>query len=41
MTFKQIFELHPKPTDLDHHEVLLRCIEECLDCSASCTIRRT
>src|SRR3954463_7250678 len=35
MTFKQIFALHPKPTDLDH-EVLLRCIEECLDCSASC-----
>ena len=36
MTFKQIFALHPKPTDLDH-EVLLRCIEECLDCNASCT----
>jgi hypothetical protein len=36
MTFKQIFALHPKPTDLDH-EILLRCIEECLDCSTSRT----
>jgi hypothetical protein len=36
MTFKEIFALHPKPTNVDH-EVLLRCIEECLDCSASCT----
>jgi hypothetical protein len=36
MTFEEIFALHPKPTDLDQ-EVLLRCIEECLDCSASCT----
>jgi hypothetical protein len=36
MTFKQVFALHPQPTNIDH-EVLLRCIEECLDCSASCT----
>jgi hypothetical protein len=36
MTFREIFALHPRPTQLDH-EVLLRCIGECLDCSASCT----
>jgi hypothetical protein len=36
MTFKQVFALHPRPTNIDH-EVLLRCIQECLDCSASCT----
>jgi hypothetical protein len=36
MTFKQIFALDPKPTDLNH-EVLLRCSEGCLDCNASCT----
>jgi hypothetical protein len=36
MTFREVFALHPRPTDLDH-EILLRCVEECLDCAASCT----
>ena len=36
MTFQEIIKLHPHPSGLDR-EVLLRCIEECLDCSASCT----
>jgi len=27
---------HPQPTSVDHN-ALLRCIEECLDCAASCT----
>jgi hypothetical protein len=36
MTFQEIFALHPRPTELDH-VILLRCIEECLDCAASCT----
>ena len=36
MTFEEIFGLHPQPTELDH-QVLLRCVEECLDCGASCT----
>ena len=36
MTVQEIIELHPHPSDLDR-DVLLRCIEECLDCAASCT----
>jgi uncharacterized membrane protein len=36
MTFEEIVKLHPKPTGVDRG-VLLRCIEECLDCGASCT----
>ena len=36
MSFREVFELHPHPTAVDH-EVLLRCIGECLDCAASCT----
>jgi Domain of Unknown Function (DUF326) len=36
LTFQEIFALHPRPTDLDH-KVVLRCIEECLDCAVSCT----
>ena len=36
MTFQRVFESHPQPTGLDH-DVLLRCIAECLDCGASCT----
>jgi hypothetical protein len=27
---------HPRPTALDR-ELLLRCIEECIDCAATCT----
>src|SRR5262249_59736843 len=36
MTFQEIVELHPQPTGVDRG-ALLRCIEECLDCGASCT----
>jgi hypothetical protein len=36
MTFHAIFDLHPKPSSLDR-KTLVRCIEECLDCGASCT----
>lgn len=36
MTFQEIIELHPRPTGVDRG-VLERCIEECLDCRASCT----
>jgi hypothetical protein len=35
MTYQQIIELHPHPGDLDRG-ALLRCVEECLDCFASC-----
>jgi hypothetical protein len=35
MRFEQIVELHPQPTELDR-EVLLRLINECLDCGESC-----
>jgi hypothetical protein len=36
MTFQQIIRVHPSPTDVNR-DALLRCIEECLDCGASCT----
>jgi len=36
MTFQGIVELHPQPTGVDRG-ALLRCIEDCLDCGASCT----
>jgi hypothetical protein len=36
MTVEEILETHPQPTTVDH-SALLRCIEECLDCAASCT----
>jgi hypothetical protein len=36
MTVQEIIDLHPHPSDLDR-DLLLRCIEECLDCAASCT----
>jgi hypothetical protein len=36
VTFQEIINLHPHPTELDR-DLLLRCIEECLDCAASCT----
>ena len=35
MTFKEIVKLHPHPTEVDR-DTLLRCIQECLDCGASC-----
>ena len=34
--FPEIFKLHPHPTTLDR-DLVLRCIQECLDCLASCT----
>jgi hypothetical protein len=36
MPFQEIIDLHPHPSDVDR-DVLVRCIEECLDCAASCT----
>jgi hypothetical protein len=36
MTYQEIIALHPHPSDLDR-EAALRCIDECLDCAASCT----
>jgi uncharacterized membrane protein len=36
MTFHEVFELHPQPAALDRNAAL-RCIDECLDCAASCT----
>ncbi len=36
MTVQDVIKTHPKPTSVDHN-ALLRCIEECLDCTASCT----
>jgi hypothetical protein len=36
MTFQEIVKLHPRPISLDI-DARLRCITECLDCSASCT----
>jgi hypothetical protein len=36
MTFQEIIKLHPQPTSLDL-DTLLRCVEECFDCAASCT----
>lgn len=36
MTFQDVIKAHPQPTSVDR-DALLRCIEECLDCGASCT----
>lgn len=36
MTFREIINLHPHPSELDR-DALLRCVEECVDCAASCT----
>jgi hypothetical protein len=36
MTVREMIEHHPQPPSLDL-DVLLRCIEECLDCAATCT----
>jgi hypothetical protein len=36
VTFHEIVKLHPRPSEVDR-ETLLRCIDECLDCAASCT----
>lgn len=36
MTIREMLDAHPKSTALDREE-LLRCIEECFDCAATCT----
>jgi hypothetical protein len=36
VTFQEIIELHPQPTNLDR-DALLRCVEACVECAASCT----
>jgi hypothetical protein len=36
MTVREIIDKHPKPTNLDR-DVLVRCIEDCFDCVATCT----
>jgi hypothetical protein len=36
MTVREIIERHPRPAGLDR-ELMLRCIDECFDCSATCT----
>ena len=36
MSFPEIYRLHSQPTALDR-DLVLRCIQECLDCTASCT----
>ena len=36
MTVQDVMKTHPQPTSVDQ-TVLLRCIEACRDCAASCT----
>jgi hypothetical protein len=36
VTYQEIIKLHPHPTEVDR-DTFLRCIDECLDCGASCT----
>ena len=36
MTVRDMLEAHPRSTILDR-DLLLRCIEECIDCAATCT----
>ena len=36
MTVQEMLETHPRPTSLDR-DVLLRCIDECFECAATCT----
>ena len=36
MTIRPIIDTHPKPTSLDR-EALVRCIDECIACGATCT----
>jgi hypothetical protein len=36
MTVRDMLEAHPRSTVLDR-DLLLRCIEECIDCAATCT----
>jgi hypothetical protein len=36
MTVQEMIQTHPRPTSLDR-DALLRCIDECFDCAATCT----
>jgi hypothetical protein len=36
MTVRELLEAHPRPSALDR-DLLVRCIEECIDCAATCT----
>jgi Domain of Unknown Function (DUF326) len=36
VTVREIIERHPRPLSLDR-DLLLRCIDECFDCAATCT----
>src|SRR5438093_9591052 len=36
MTVRDMLEAHPRSTALDR-DLLLRCIDECVDCAATCT----
>jgi hypothetical protein len=36
VTVRELIETHPQPSSLDR-DALLRCIEDCFDCSATCT----
>jgi uncharacterized protein DUF326 len=36
VTVRDIIERHPRPVSVDR-DLLLRCIDECFDCSATCT----
>jgi hypothetical protein len=36
VTVREVIASHPRPTSLDR-DVLLRCIDECFDCAATCT----
>lgn len=36
MTIREMLDVHPRPIDVDR-DLLVRCIEDCADCVASCT----
>jgi hypothetical protein len=36
MTVRDMLAAHPRPSPLDR-DLLLRCIEDCIDCAATCT----
>jgi hypothetical protein len=36
VTVREMLDKHPRPADLDR-DLLVRCIEECLDCGSACT----
>jgi hypothetical protein len=36
MTVREMIKTHPRPTSIDR-DALLRCIDECFECAATCT----